>query len=176
MAVASRSNVMPQVSAPNPFSLPGGLGRNHAEARLLSQAGYHAVLDRRRANKSNPTMNLINNRQKSKGGGGKRPGAGRPKGSRNKLTALLKDAILEAAEQAGGEGGVVAYLKKQAADSPGPFLALLGKVLPMTVAGAPGEPPIQIQKIERTVIYPPNWDASDTDGAGPPAAARAKNP
>lgn len=58
-------------------------------------------------------------------------GAGRPKGSPNKTTALLKDAILLAAEQAGGDAGLVGYLTQQAKDNPGPFLALLGKLLPL---------------------------------------------
>lgn len=69
--------------------------------------------------------------------GGKRPGAGRKRGTLNKTTALLKDAILKAAEQAGGkgrDGGLVGYLKIQAVESPGPFMALLGKVLPMQIA------------------------------------------
>ena len=60
-------------------------------------------------------------------------GMGRPKGSLNKTTTLLKDAILKAAEQAGGEEGIVGYLAEQATTNPGPFMALLGKVLPMTV-------------------------------------------
>lgn len=63
-------------------------------------------------------------------------GKGRPKGSQNKTTALLKDAILKAAEQAGGKAGMIGYLKTQAEENPGPFLALLGKVLPMQVEGA----------------------------------------
>lgn len=58
---------------------------------------------------------------------------GRKKGTPNKTTALLKDAILKAAEQAGGEDGLIGYLKGQAAANPGPFMALLGKVLPMQV-------------------------------------------
>lgn len=57
-------------------------------------------------------------------------GPGRPKGCLNKTTALLKDAILQAAEQAGGEGGIVGYLTLQATENPGPFMSLLGKVLP----------------------------------------------
>lgn len=61
-------------------------------------------------------------------------GQGRPKGSPNKTTALLKDAILQAAERAGGTKGMVGYLQQQAVETPGPFLALLGKVLPMQVA------------------------------------------
>ena len=59
-------------------------------------------------------------------------GPGRPKGSRNKVTNVLKDAILLAGEQA-GDGDLVAYLEKQARENPGPFLTLLGKVLPLQV-------------------------------------------
>jgi hypothetical protein len=65
-------------------------------------------------------------------------GPGRPKGSPNKTTALLKDALLLAATQAGGSSGLVGYLKARAEDTPGPFLALLGKVLPMQVTGEDG--------------------------------------
>lgn len=69
-----------------------------------------------------------------------RKGAGRPKGSPNKTTALLKDAILQAAEGAGGKEGLIGYLKTQATANPGPFMALLGKVLPMQVTGDPDNP------------------------------------
>lgn len=65
-------------------------------------------------------------------------GKGRVKGVPNKTTALLKDAILKAAEQAGGAEGMIGYLKLQAAENPGPFMALLGKVLPMQVTGEDG--------------------------------------
>jgi len=71
---------------------------------------------------------------------------GRPKGSPNKTTALLKDAILRAAELAGGPeakdspGGLVAYLQTQATANPGPFMALLGKVLPMQIGTDPDNP------------------------------------
>ena len=57
---------------------------------------------------------------------------GRPKGAVNKITAVLKDAIMLAAEQAGGEGGLVGYLTAQAKDNPAAFLTLLGKLLPLT--------------------------------------------
>jgi hypothetical protein len=72
---------------------------------------------------------------------GKKPGPGRPKGMQNKTTRLLKDAILLAAENAGnkvGSDGLVSYLEHQAQENPGPFLALVGKVLPMTVTGEGG--------------------------------------
>lgn len=64
-----------------------------------------------------------------------KPGPGRPKGSVNKTTALLKDAILQAAQNAGGDDGIVGYLTQQAEENPGPFLSLLGKVLPMQLEG-----------------------------------------
>lgn len=67
-----------------------------------------------------------------------KPGPGRPKGVPNRTTALLKDAILQAAEEAGGHGGMVGYLKIQAATNPQSFLPLLGKVLPMQVTGEEG--------------------------------------
>lgn len=61
---------------------------------------------------------------------------GRKKGTPNKRTALLKDAILEAAQNAGGEAGIVGYLTMQAIENPGPFMTLLGKVLPTQVEGS----------------------------------------
>jgi hypothetical protein len=64
---------------------------------------------------------------------------GRAKGTPNKTTALLKDAILKAASDA-GNGDIAAYLARQAALNPGPFMALLGKVLPMQVTGDGGGP------------------------------------
>jgi hypothetical protein len=70
----------------------------------------------------------------------KGPTPGRKKGSVNKTTALLKDAIIKASELAGedgkGKGKTVGYLKKLAVDHPPAFAQLLGKVLPMQIQGA----------------------------------------
>lgn len=81
-------------------------------------------------------------------------GKGRPAGSLNKTTALLKDAILKAATDA-GNGDMAAYLQAQAIANPGPFMSLLGKVLPMQVVGD-GENPIAITVIERRIVRPRN--------------------
>lgn len=78
-------------------------------------------------------------------------GKGRPKGSQNKITSDVKRAILEAAEAAGGPGGMVAYLTAQAAINPAAFMTLIGKVLPLTVAGD-GESPIR-HVIERRIVH-----------------------
>jgi hypothetical protein len=75
---------------------------------------------------------------------GKKTG-GRQKGSKNKVTLALKEVILKAAEKAGGEEGTLGYLKQQAILNPGPFMGLLGKLLPKTHAG---EPDNEIQSIE----------------------------
>lgn len=56
-------------------------------------------------------------------------GKGRVKGVPNKITAELKDMILQALDGAGG----VEYLIKQADASPSAFMALVGKVLPLQV-------------------------------------------
>lgn len=65
---------------------------------------------------------------------------GRQKGTPNRLTGQLKDAILQAAELAGNDKGLIGYLEMQAKENPGPFLALLGKVLPLQVAGDQDNP------------------------------------
>lgn len=74
--------------------------------------------------------------------GEKRPNQGRPKGVLNKTNQALREMILQAlAEQ---DGGGVGYLKLQAIENPGPFMVLLGKVLPTTLAGDSDAPPIDI--------------------------------
>jgi len=66
---------------------------------------------------------------------------GRQKGTPNKITALLKDEILQAADTAHPEGRV-GYLREQAVQNPTAFLTLLGKVLPMQVTGSDDGPVI----------------------------------
>lgn len=73
---------------------------------------------------------------------------GRQKGTPNKTTALLKDAILKAADDAGGEGGLVGYLTLQASENPAAFMTLLGKVLPMQIAGDADNPIRTVTRIE----------------------------
>lgn len=61
--------------------------------------------------------------------GAGKAGPGRPKGIPNKVTAAVKDMILQALHNKGG----VEYLEKQADENPTAFLTLVGKVLPLDV-------------------------------------------
>jgi hypothetical protein len=63
-------------------------------------------------------------------------GKGRPKGASNKVTAQLKDMILTALDKAGG----IDYLTEQAQENPTAFMTLVGKVLPLTIAGDKDNP------------------------------------
>jgi hypothetical protein len=67
-------------------------------------------------------------------------GKGRKKGSLNKTTAALKDAILNAFAKVNGED----YLVMVAKSDPRTFCSLLGRVLPLTLEGD-AEKPIRIE-------------------------------
>jgi hypothetical protein len=63
--------------------------------------------------------------------GEKHAGAGRPKGSKNKMTVALQEAILLAAEKSRRSGGkgLVGYLTNLANDMPKVFGPILGKLM-----------------------------------------------
>lgn len=71
------------------------------------------------------------------------PTPGRKKGQLNRTTALLKEAIVQAAELAGedgkGKNKTVGYLKRLAIEHPPAFATLLGKVLPLQINGGEDE-------------------------------------
>jgi hypothetical protein len=71
-------------------------------------------------------------------------GRGRPKGVPNKTTAAVKDMVTQALSEAGG----VDYLVTQAKMNPGSFLTLVGKVIPLQVAGDKDNPVQHVVKIE----------------------------
>ena len=68
-------------------------------------------------------------------------GSGRPKGVPNKINRDLKEAYLIAANLAGGEEGLVGYLKTQAElENPSAFMTGLSKLLPLMMEGNPDAP------------------------------------
>jgi hypothetical protein len=77
------------------------------------------------------------------------PGPGRPKGVPNKVTADVKAMVLQALSEAGG----AAYLLEQSEKNPTAFMTLVGKVLPLTVAGDP-DAPLTFQEVVRRIVKP----------------------
>ena len=65
------------------------------------------------------------------------PGPGRPPGP-SRQTLILKDALLLAAQTAGGGGpdGLHNYLAKQAEANPTAFMAMLSRVIPLQQSGS----------------------------------------
>lgn len=83
---------------------------------------------------------------------GKKTG-GRTKGTPNKLTVKVKDAIAQAFDKVGG----VDYLVKLAKDDPKTFCMLVGKIIPLEVTGADGGP---IAVTEIRLVAPKGNDVS----------------
>ena len=95
------------------------------------------------------------------GTGGRREGAGRPKGVPNKINGDLKAMILGALAGAGGQD----YLQRQAELNPGAFLTLIGKVLPMQITGEGGGPVFVITGVDRDDDRSNSNDPSDASEA-----------
>ena len=79
---------------------------------------------------------------------------GKPKGAVNKTPALIREMVAKALDEAGG----VAYLVQVAQSNPGPFLSLVGKVLPVQLQNADDQPFRTLTRIE---LVPMADDAQD---------------
>lgn len=69
---------------------------------------------------------------------------GRQKGTPNKMTATLKEMILGALDQVGGES----YLVDQSKRNPTAFIALLGRLLPSEIKASLASPPQSFVKVD----------------------------
>lgn len=70
-------------------------------------------------------------------------GKGRVKGTPNKITKALKEMILGALDDVGGQ----AYLARQAEENPAAYMTLIGKVLPLSInADVKGELGVTIKR------------------------------
>lgn len=69
---------------------------------------------------------------------------GRQKGTPNKMTATLKEMILNALDQVGGES----YLVEQSERNPTAFIALLGRLLPSEIKASQASAPLSFIKID----------------------------
>lgn len=68
------------------------------------------------------------------GHGGRRLGAGRPKGRVAQETADIKAMVIGALQSKGG----AEYFARQADENPVAFMALVGRVMPLQIAGHDG--------------------------------------
>ena len=87
-------------------------------------------------------------------GQGRPKTVGRQKGTLNKTSALLKDAVLEAADIAGGKAGLVGYLALQARENPVAFMGLLGKLVPSQIAA---EVTQSVVTVTADIMTPEQW-------------------
>ena len=77
----------------------------------------------------------------------------RAQGSQNKITRALKESILQALDEAGGNEGAVGYLRWLAHENPSAFAGLLSKVLPITIASTGQDGALKII-LEQRIIRP----------------------
>src|SRR6516165_5160974 len=81
--------------------------------------------------------------------------AGKPKGTLNKVTKDLKQAILGALEAAGGDEGSVGYLRRLAVENSSAFAALLGKCLPHTLSADESNGGLGVKvEFKRIIVFP----------------------
>jgi hypothetical protein len=79
-----------------------------------------------------------------------KPGPGRPKGSKNKTSAALREQILAALDRVGGEE----YLARLAIENSSAFASLLGKVLPTTLQASESDGGPAKITFERIIVWP----------------------
>lgn len=76
-------------------------------------------------------------------------GKGRPKGAKNKTTALVKEALSAVYKDRGGNKALLAW----ADENPTEFYKLWGRMLPQEVSGPEGGP-IEFDGIVRSIVRP----------------------
>ena len=81
--------------------------------------------------------------------------AGKPKGTLNRITVALKDAILAAGEAAGGEEGLTGYLTRLAVENSSAYAGLLAKILPQTLSASDSDGGAETQiTFTRIIVHP----------------------
>jgi hypothetical protein len=81
--------------------------------------------------------------------------AGKPKGTPNKITVALKEAILAAGERAGGEEGLTGYLTRLAIENSSAYAGLLAKCLPHTLSADESNGGVGVElRFVREIVWP----------------------
>jgi hypothetical protein len=143
-----RGQSTPYTKQANAFRRPGSFCGGAAEPRDNPAC---------RPPGSGPPVNdgVLNAKLGRRGGDPQRACWRRPrKGVPNKTTVLLKCTILKAPDQAGGEAGLVGYLRIQAETNP-TLHGSARQMLPMQVTGGDGRPVgAAVTVVERRIVRP----------------------
>lgn len=83
-----------------------------------------------------------------------RRGAGRPKGSPNKVGKAAKEAIAEAAEKLGGVDRLVNWAKEAPENERAFWTSVYPKLIPVQLAGDGDNPLKLVHTIERRIVRP----------------------
>ena len=83
-----------------------------------------------------------------------RRGAGRPKGSPNKVSKAAKEAIAEAAEKLGGVDRLVNWAKEAPENERAFWATIYPKLIPVQLAGDPDNPVNVVTRIELVPVSP----------------------
>lgn len=81
-----------------------------------------------------------------------RKGRGRPKGSKNKVSAAAKDVIAQAAEAIGGATRLLEWAKEAPENERAFWTTIYPKLVSVTVSGDPDNP--LVTAIERRIVRP----------------------
>lgn len=81
-----------------------------------------------------------------------RKGAGRPKGSQNKVSKAAKDLIAEAAETLGGMERLVEWAQSDPANEKAFWTTIYPKLVPVTLSGDAENPLNVVSKIELVAL------------------------
>lgn len=81
-----------------------------------------------------------------------RKGAGRPKGSPNKINKAAKDAIADAAESLGGSARLVAWVQEDPANEKAFWTTIYPKLVPVTLSGDAENPLSVVSKVELVAL------------------------
>lgn len=84
--------------------------------------------------------------------GEKRPGQGRPKGAKNKLTIAAKDAIASVADGLGGVERMIAWAQEDPLNERAFWATIYPKLIPVTLAGDEGSPLKVISRVELVAL------------------------
>ena len=126
-------------------------GRFDRHGKSLAKTQKKTGLTNKLINKSDGNQKFLREPDGRYKNGGARPGAGRPKGSPNKLSQSLKEMILASLDDVGGRK----YLARLAIENSSAYSSLIGKVLPTTLSTDESSGGVGVElRFVREIVWP----------------------